>query len=227
MTLPSFRRAAAACLLLLLPTGLLRAANLHERIEDAIHILEQKQHSDEPIPAGLLNHAKGVAFFTVTKAGLGIGGLGGEGIVLVHLANGPGPAWSAPSAFNLAGGSIGAQIGFTQVQYIAVLNTNDAVRHFTESGKMNWDATATGTAGDASGTERVTSTELEHREIVIYKSSGGVFGGATLGGTSLERKYEINEAAYGEGVRTRDILSGKIPPPPLAGRLYALLDGKA
>ena len=108
----------------------LRAADMHERIQTATQILEQKQGSDEPIPADLLDHAKGVAIFSLTKAGLGIGGQGGEGIVLLRLGQKAVSTWSAPSAFNLGGGSLGAQIGFTEVRYIVVLNTDDAVRHF-------------------------------------------------------------------------------------------------
>jgi lipid-binding SYLF domain-containing protein len=216
-----------ATLLLFTPTTFLRAADMQERIGTATQILRDKQHSDDPIPADLLSHAKGVAIFSITKVGLGIGGQGGEGIVLLRLSDMLGHSWTAPSAFNLAGGSIGAQIGFTEVRYIVVLNTDDAVKHFTGSGKLNWDATATGTAGSDTGTERVTTTDLEHRGIVVYKDSGGIFGGATLGGTSVERKEAINQQAYGDDVRTKNILNGKVPPPASANRLYVLLDGKA
>jgi lipid-binding SYLF domain-containing protein len=219
--------ALGSALLLLATPAFLRAAGMHERIESATQILADKQHSDDPIPADLLSHAKGVAIFSITKVGLGLGGQGGEGIVFVRLSDMLWHSWTAPSAFNLAGGSVGAQIGFTQVHYIVVLNTDDAVRHFTGSGKLDWDATATGTAGSDTGTDRVTTSDLEHRDIVVYKDTGGIFGGATLGGTSVERKESINQEAYGDDVRTSDILNGKVKPPASAARLYNLLDGKA
>ncbi len=200
---------------------------MQARIRTATQILDQKQHSDEPIPPLLLNHAKGVAIFTVTKAGLGIGGQVGEGIVVLRLGDMNGNSWTAPSAFDLQGGSVGAQIGFTEARYIVVLNTDDAVRHFTGSGKLNWDATATGTAGADNATARASTTDLEHREVVVYKDSGGVFGGATLGGTSVERNKSVNHDAYGSDVRTKNILNGKVPPPASASRLYLLLGGNA
>jgi lipid-binding SYLF domain-containing protein len=203
-----------------------RAADMHERIQAATQTLDQKQASDEPIPADLLNHAKGVAIFSLTKAGLGIGGQGGEGIVLLRLGDKAVSTWSAPSAFNLGGGSLGAQIGFTEVRYIVILNTDDAVKHFTSRGKVNWDATATGTAGSDTGTAKVSTIDLERREIVVYKDSAGIFGGATLGGTSVERKDAINQQAYGDNVRTRNILDGKVPVPQSAARLYTILEGK-
>lgn len=228
MTKPFVTLAAVGSILLLLTApDLLRAAGMHERIQTATQILGDKQHSDEPIPADLLNHAKGVAIFSLTKVGLGIGGQGGEGIVLVRLNDMPGHSWTAPSAFNLAGGSIGAQIGFTEVRYIVVLNTDDALQHFTSSGKLNWDATATGTAGSDTGTARASTSDLERRDVVVYKDTGGIFGGATLGGSSVERKDEINQQAYGDGVRTRNILNGKVQAPSSAGHLYSLLDGRA
>lgn len=217
----------AAVVALLSSATALRASDMQERIHSATWILEQKQHSDDPIPAELLAHARGIAIFSITKVGLGLGGQGGEGIVVVHLGNMPGHSWTAPSAFNLSGGSIGAQIGYTDVHYIVVLNTEDAVRHFTAPGKLDWNATASGTAGSDTATDKVSTTDLEHRETVVYKYSGGLFGGATIGETTVERKDSINQEAYGDDVRTRDILNGTILPPKSALRLYELLNPNA
>jgi len=227
MSQPFKKLLASGLILFVLTTpDLLRAAGMHERIQTATQILRDKQLSNEPIPADLLSHAKGVAIFTATKVGLGLGGEGGEGIVLLRLRDLLSHSWTAPSAFNLAGGSVGAQIGFTEVRYIVVLNTDDAVRHFTSSGKLDWNATATGTAGSDSGTDRVSTTDLEHRDIVVYKDTGGIFGGATLGGTSVERKDMINQEAYGEDVSIKNILNGTVPRPSSANHLYSLLEGK-
>ena len=225
-SLPKFLALASLPLFFACP-ALLRASDMHDRIASSIQILDQKQHSDEPIPAELLNHAKGVAIFSITKVGLGIGGQGGEGIVTLRHSDLIGHSWTAPCAFNLSGGGIGAQIGYTEVHYIVVLNTSDAVSHFTGSGKMDWDATASGTAGSDTGTAKVSTIELEHRDVVVYKDSGGIFGGATLGGTSVERKDSINQEAYGDDVSTRNILNGTVLPPKSASRLYHLLDSSS
>jgi lipid-binding SYLF domain-containing protein len=205
----------------------LHADNMEERSQAALHMLEQKQASAAPIPGYLISHAKGVAFFTVTQAGLGIGGKGGRGIVISHLGNSASHSWTAPSAFNLDGANIGVQIGFTESRYIVILNTDEAVRHFTGSGKMNFDATASGTAGSTTATERVSTSELSRREVIVYKDSGGVFGGAVLGGTSIERQSSVNRAAYGDPVRVRNILDGTVPAPQYATPLYILLNGNS
>lgn len=212
---------------LTLPAFSLRAADMQERIQTAIQILDQKERSVDPIPRTLMNKTKGVAIFTLTKAGIGVGGQGGEGIVVVRLGNGKLPGWSAPSAFNLGGATLGAQLGFSEARYIVLLNTDDAVRHFTTPGKFQWDAGASGTAGPDSGTEKVSTSDLERRDIVVYKDSGGLYGGATFGGSVIESKDEINQKAYGENVHMKDILNGTIPAPKSTNRLYLLLDGKS
>ena len=204
-----------------------QAANLEERIYHATQILEQRQGSANPIPAEILQNARGVAICTILKAGLGLGGQGGEGIVMVHhYENGAPTAWRAPSAFNISGGSIGAQIGFSTTKYIIILNTETAVGQFVGTGKVKWDATAAGTAGDDTAVESESTRSLEKHAVLIYRSSGGMFGGATLGGSSIEVKDSINQEYYGPHIYVRDILEGAVKPPGAADRLYDLLDGK-
>jgi len=212
--------------LLIASTSFVRAADMEQRIRDAIKIVEKRQGSDDPIPAEILQNAKGVAICTIVKGGIGIGGQGGEGIIVFRHLTGPAPVWRAPSAFNISGASLGAQFGFTSISYIIVLNTDHAIGQFLGEGKIKWDATATGTAGGDTGTESETTRNLEKRDVLVYRDSGGLFGGATFGGSSIEVKNEINQDAYGDHIHVRDIIDGTVPPPKLAERLYDLIDGK-
>jgi lipid-binding SYLF domain-containing protein len=216
----------ATSLALLVSTSFVRAAGMNERIANSIDILEKRQGSADPIPAEILQNAKGIAICTIVKGGIGIGGQGGEGIIMIRHLGGPVPIWRAPCAFNISGASLGAQLGFTSISYILVLNTDHAIGQFIGSGKMKWDATATGTAGDDTGVESETTRDLEKRDVLVYRDSGGLFGGATFGGSSIEVKREINREAYGDFYHVRDILEGRTPVPPSAQRLYDLLDGK-
>lgn len=211
--------------LLTFSTAVLRADNMHQRIRTATHILEERQGSVDPIPADILAHARGIAIGTITKAGLGIGGQGGDGIVLLHYLGDARPTWSAPVAFTTTGGSVGAQIGYTTIRYIIILNSDSAVRMFTSPGKVSFDATASGTAGADTAHEGESTDQARRHAMIIYKETGGVYGGATLGGTSVQVDNDCNQAAYGDGIYVRQILSGKVPKPASAGRLYAILDG--
>jgi lipid-binding SYLF domain-containing protein len=217
---------SASVAILLASTSFIRAADMDQRINDAIQIVEKRQGSADPIPVEILQNAKGIAICTIVKGGIGIGGQGGEGIVLIRHLGGPVPIWRAPSAFNISGASLGAQLGFSSISYIIVLNSEHAIGQFIGQGKVKWDATATGTAGADTGVESESTRDLERREVLVYRDSGGLFGGATFGGSSVEVKNEINHEAYGEHVYVRDILEGRVPPPPSAQRLYDLLDGK-
>ena len=214
-------------LALLLATPLLtHAANMAQRINEATAILERKQGSANPIPTEILNNAKGVAICDITKAGIGIGGQGGEGIVMVKHEGPNGTVWRAPSAFNISGGSIGAQLGFSTIKYIIVLNSDAAIGQFVGTGKLKLDATASGTAGTDTGVESESTRELEKRDLLVYRDSGGLFGGATLGGSTVEVKNIINQGAYGANIYVRDILEGRVQLPAGSERLYTLLDGK-
>lgn len=131
--------------------------------------------------------------------------------------------WSAPSAFDVAGGSFGAQIGATTRQYIILLKGQDAIDVFTNPGKVSWDASAQGMIGDTA--DGVGVSELLKQKIVVYRSTQGAYGGATMAGTSISLSNKINMQAYGtEGV-VRNILNGSIPSPPAAKTLYQILDG--
>jgi SH3 domain-containing YSC84-like protein 1 len=213
-------------IVLLASTSFGRAADMNERIRDAIRILEKRQGSDNPIPAEVLQNAKGVAICTIIKGGIGLGGQGGEGIVVIRHYGPTGTVWRAPSAFNISGASLGLQLGFTSISYIIVLNTDRAIGQFYNEGKVKWDATATGTAGADTGIQSESTRDLERRDVLVYRESGGLYGGATFGGSTIEAKSEINQDAYGENVHVRDILEGNVQPPPRAQRLYELLDGK-
>ena len=122
--------------LLVASTPFVRAADMSERIRDAIRIVEKRQGSDNPIPAEVLQNAKGVAICTIIKGGIGLGGQGGEGIVVIRHYGPTGTVWRAPSAFNISGASLGLQLGFTSISYIIVLNTDRAIGQFFNEGKF-------------------------------------------------------------------------------------------
>ena len=145
---------------------------------------------------------------------------------MIRHSSPTGPVWRAPSAFNISGGSIGAQIGFSVIRYIIVLNTESAIGQFVGNGKVRLDATANGTAGEDTATASESTRELEARAVLVYRDSGGLFGGATIGGSSVEVQDEINQIAYGEHVHVRDILDGSVAIPKDADRLYAFLNGQ-
>ncbi|MDR1305152.1 MAG: lipid-binding SYLF domain-containing protein [Verrucomicrobiales bacterium] len=217
-----------SCLLLCLALALtvsVRAepASVIARVNTAIGILRVKQSSATPIPQQILADAKGVAIISVSQGGFIFGGRHGEGIIVTRTRGALGPSWSAPLAFSLSGGSFGAQIGYQTLHYVFVLNSDAAVRTFLSGGEVQWNAAAQGTAGpDHAGAD---TDPAARAAVYIYTQSDGVYGGATIGGTTLRTDNDINRVAYGD-TPLADLVAGQGVRPREAAKLYELLNGQ-
>ncbi len=207
--------------------GDVRADSIRETVATATEILANKQGTAEPIPAAALQKAKGIAIFSITKAGLVFGGSGGDGVVMIRskaklLSK---KSWCAPIPMGFSGGSFGAQIGFSTLHLIVLLNSDAAVQVFTKPGKLDWDATAAGTAGSDQATEHEGGF-LSDQDVTVYKETNGLYGGATIGGAELDIQDDRIQRAYGSEVSVHDILEGKVKVPDYAARLDELMNGK-
>jgi lipid-binding SYLF domain-containing protein len=210
-------------------TPSLRADSLDSMVRKSTRILETKQGSANPIPRSALKAALGVVVLDIAKGGFVFGGMHGVGVVVIKGKNGfqglfGVSSWSAPIPLTVSGGSFGAQIGGTRTRTIILLHTEHAVRVFTNPGKLTWNASATGTAGNDSRSEQAND-RLREEDVSIYKETEGLFGGATLGGSSLNIDNDIINSAYGNQIYVRDILNGKVQAPDYARQLMSLLNG--
>jgi lipid-binding SYLF domain-containing protein len=125
----------------------------------------------------------------------------------------------------LSGASFGAQIGGSNTRTITLLNTAQAVRSFTNPGRLAWNARAAGTAGQDAVQEQEGGL-LADQDVTIYSATTGLFGGATFGGSQLSINDQMLRNAYGPNVFIRDIIEGKVKAPDYAARLINLLNGK-
>src|SRR5207247_11478178 len=79
---------------------------------------------DRAVPQKLLDRAQAIAVFPgVIKAGFIVGGRAGDGVISRRVKGG----WSAPAFFNLAGGSIGLQIGAAKTDYVLLFMNDEAL----------------------------------------------------------------------------------------------------
>src|SRR6185503_6268305 len=80
--------------------------------------------NDKAIPQKLLDKAEAVAIFPgVIKAGFILGGRAGDGVICRRVKGG----WSAPAFFNLAGGSVGLQIGASKTDFVLLFMNEEAL----------------------------------------------------------------------------------------------------
>ena len=78
----SSKTIAYSLLFLTFSIAALSARDLEGLTREAAAIFEARQHSTDPIPSADLNRAKAIGIVKVVEAGAGIGGSGGEGVIL-------------------------------------------------------------------------------------------------------------------------------------------------
>ncbi|CED83279.1 Uncharacterized conserved protein [Phaffia rhodozyma] len=169
------------------------------------------------IPKAVLLNAKGLAIFTVVKAGFIFSGRGGTGLVISRLPDG---SWSAPSLIGTGGLGWGLQAGAD----ITVLNSDEAVRSFSMGGNVTIGGNISAAAGPIGTGGSVQTALASPAAMFSYSKSKGLFAGLSLEGTVLIERKEANKQFYGSAVPSRDILSGKVPAPEIASRMYEVIE---
>jgi lipid-binding SYLF domain-containing protein len=173
------------------------------------------------IPKAVLQRARGLAIFEVIKAGFVFSGKAGSGLVIARLPDG---SWSAPSCIATGGIGWGLQIGADITHFVIVLNSEDAVRAFSLGGNVTIGGNISATAGPI-GTGGSVQASLAHpAPMFSYSKSKGLFAGLSLEGTVLIERKDANKEFYGSAIPARDILSGRVPPPEVASRLYEIIE---
>lgn len=196
--------------------------------EKAANILEtfladpsQPESALNSVPKAVLQHARGLAVFQVIKAGFVFSGKAGSGLVIARLPDG---SWSAPSCIATGGLGWGLQIGADITDFVIVLNSEDSVKAFSMGGNMTIGGNISATAGPI-GTGGAVQASLAHpAPMFSYSKSKGLFAGLSLEGTVLVERKDANRDFYGSPVPARDILSGRVPPPEVASRLYEVIE---
>ncbi|KAJ5111237.1 hypothetical protein N7532_001772 [Penicillium argentinense] len=185
-----------------------------------------KKTKDEPelgIPRAILSRAKGLAIFTAMKAGV-VGSIRfGSGLIVARLPDG---SWSAPSAMATGGIGLGTQLGFELTDFVFVLNSDRAVNTFTQSGSITLGKNLSVALGPY-GRSAEISGALSSKGLAgmfAYSKTRGVFGGKSFEGGMIGERPDANKKMYGVTLTAKELLSGKIEPPPDAESLMRLLN---
>jgi lipid-binding SYLF domain-containing protein len=193
-------------------------ASMQGDVDQAATIIERFQAVPEKaIPQAVLKDARGLAIMTVIKAGFGISGRGGKGVVVARTLHG----WSGPSAIGTGGVGFGLQIGAEVTEFVMILNTDAAVQAFSRDVNFTLGGDVSVAAGPIGLTASIGVMPIA--AIYTYSRSQGVFAGVSLEGTVIGTRNDANAEYYGRSVTPEEILSGKVPPPPGATRLVQVL----
>ena len=176
---------------------------------------------DKGIPSDLLDKAECVGIVPgLKKAGLGLGGKYGRGIVMCRQGK---KGWSAPSFVAVEGGSVGFQIGVQSTDLVMLIMNRKGLDKllgdkFTIGGSVSAAAGPVGRESSANTNVRMDA------EILTYSRAKGLFAGVSLDGATFRTAKDSNHDFYGKDVDPRAILlEGAIPLPEEAKALAAAL----
>jgi lipid-binding SYLF domain-containing protein len=199
------------------------AADEDKRVSKAAVVLEEIMAiSEKSIPPSLFQKIYAIAVVPgVIKAGFIVGGRYGRGVVAVRTESGE---WSSPSFMDLAGGSLGFQIGAQATDVILVFKSKRSIDGII-GGKFTLGANASVAAGPV-GRQAAAETDAALKaEIYSYSRSRGLFAGVSMEGAVLSIDHKSNENYYGKpGITAEEILAGRnAGEPASAGKFIQLL----
>lgn len=216
---PSFRAATLAlvaaatlCVLHVTVSAQRRAAPVPKRAADAARHSKEAAEvlrkimsvPEQEIPRDLLESAEAVAVCPgVLKAAFIVGGRKGDCVISRRTQK---RQWSTPVFYNLAGGSVGAQIGGSKTDYILLFMNEDALKglmgdKFEIGGEAEATAGPVGRAASASTNARLSAG------ILSYSRSKGAFLGVALKGVAITPDNDLNEAFYGR--KASELVNGR------------------
>lgn len=167
--------------------------NAVERVNKASDALSEIMSiRDKSIPRDLLAKAKAVVVFPgAIKGAFIIGGQGGKGVAVRHIGNG----WSAPAFLNMAGGSVGLQIGGSKTDYILLIMNDKGMKGLMED-KFELGGEGSVAAGPVGRTAAASTNTTMDAEILTYSRSKGLFAGVSLKGVVINSDKDLNSAIY-------------------------------
>ena len=164
-----------------------------ERVEKASDVMDKiMKIRDKSIPRDLLANAKAVVVFPGSiKGAFIVGGQGGKGIAVRRVGNG----WSAPAFLNMAGGSIGLQIGGAKTDYVLLIMNDKGMKGLLED---KWEIGGEGSvaAGPVGRTTAASTNATLDAGILTYSRSKGAFAGISLKGVMITSDKDLNTAVY-------------------------------
>jgi len=194
------------------------AEGLQDEVDQAATIIERfRAVPEKAIPEAVLKDAKGLAIMTVIKAGFVVSGRGGKGVVVARTRNG----WSGPSFIGTGGAGFGFQIGAEVTEFVIVLNTDAAVKAFSQDANVVLGGGLSVAAGPIGRTAEAGIMPVA--AVYTYSQSQGLFAGIALEGAVIGVRNDANAEYYGRAVTPGEILSSKIRPPAGANRLSQTL----
>ena len=182
-----------------------RAADASRHSKEAAEVLRKIMSVPEKeIPRDLLESAEAVAVCPgVLKAAFIVGGRKGDCVISRRTLK---RQWSTPVFYNLAGGSVGAQVGGSKTDYVLLFMNEEALKGLMED-KFELGGEAEATAGPVGRAAAASTNARLSAGILSYSRSKGAFLGVSLKGVAITPDNDLNEAFYGK--RASELVKGR------------------
>lgn len=146
-------------------------------VQEARAALNQLR-SQQPGVRQLENEAEAVLVFpSITQAGLGVGGLYGNGVM---FQNGEPVGY-----YNIAGGSFGFQIGAQSFSQAYFFNTQEALETFRNIRGFELGVSANAVAADFGAGGEISSSTLQQPLVVATWGQSGLMAAAVIEGAKI------------------------------------------
>jgi SH3 domain-containing YSC84-like protein 1 len=172
-------------------------------LECTVTLEDMMQAPDKGIPIDLIKRSKAIIIFpSLLKAGFGVGGHYGKGVILRR--NRSGGKWGPPAFISLIGGSFGWQLGLQSTEMVLLVMTEISLKSLFRD-KLTVGADASIAAGPI-GRDASAGLEVDRGAgILSYSRAKGLFAGVSIKGSVLEPDWDANQQYYGSDVSIIDI----------------------
>lgn len=158
------------------------AGSRRAKIDDEARAALAELYRTRPGARRLGDRAKAILVFpTITQAGLGVGGLYGDGAML--------EGGDITGHYNIAGGTFGLQIGGQSFSQAYFFNTAEALETFRKTKGFQLGAGVTAVAADFGADGEITTSTLQKPVVVMTWGQSGLMAGAMIEGAKIT---EIN-----------------------------------
>lgn len=167
-----------------------------------------------------LDNARAVMIVpSLVKGGFIVGGEYGGAVLLARLANG---GWSSPAFYQMAGGSLGLQLGVQDASTMLIIMSDKGLDAVMNNKFKSGAEASVAVFTEGGGIEAATTANMG-ADIFAFSRNVGIFGGASLDGVAVTPRYSWNQAYYGiDNAYPGPILQGQVQNPQ-ADRLKDLL----
>lgn len=163
------------------------------RVDKASDVMvEVMKITEKSIPRDLLQKAKAVVVFPgALKGAFIVGAQGGSGVAISRVGRG----WSAPAFLNMAGGSLGLQVGGAKTDYVILVMNDKGLKNLIAD-KFEIGGEGSVAAGPVGRTAAASTNATMDAEILTYSRSKGLFAGISLKGVVISQDETMNQAVY-------------------------------